>query len=166
MPLPVKVKDVADELEMLSDEFRSFLNRKTGEILNLPVNILGVAEELEEDVDDEEVDLLEWEKPLFEDARRLVESEDFLRLPDKYEVHEYKIMERFCDTVEDDRMAENLFRAIRGRGAFRRFKDTLYRFEIEKDWYDFRRRALEGIAVDWLEFHEIPYISGDERKAD
>jgi hypothetical protein len=49
----------------------------------------------------------------------------FVEIPsfDSYEA--YGVMEAFIDTVTDDRLANQLQRAITGRGAFRRFKDVL-----------------------------------------
>ncbi|MEN6446654.1 MAG: UPF0158 family protein, partial [Syntrophaceae bacterium] len=48
-----------------------------------------------------------------------------------------------------------------GRGAFRRFKDSIHRRGIEKDWYQYRDERLEEIIIDWLEAKEIPFIRGD-----
>jgi hypothetical protein len=53
-------------------------------------------------------------------------------------------MERFIGTVRDDRLRERLWRAIRRRGAFRRFKDLLARHPQEKDaWFDFKEARLQ-----------------------
>lgn len=38
----------------------------------------------------------------------------------------------------DSKNASKLERAIQGRGAFRRFKDTVYYMGIEQQWYDFQ----------------------------
>jgi hypothetical protein len=46
---------------------------------------------------------------------------------------------------------------IRGRGAFRRFKDCILKYEIEEEWYRFRQEELEKIAIEWLEVNHIPY---------
>jgi hypothetical protein len=48
--------------------------------------------------------------------------EYYLELPNKYDVNEYEIMEEFCLTVSDQRKQDSLLRAIKGKGAFRRFK--------------------------------------------
>jgi hypothetical protein len=42
-----------------------------------------------------------------------------------------------------------LFDAIRGGGAFRRFKDKIYYLGIEQDWYDFKEKSLMRIAKEW-----------------
>ena len=48
-------------------------------------------------------------------------------------------------------------RAIHGRGAFRMFKDTLYRHKMEKSWFAYRTAALEQIARDWCEKHRLSW---------
>ena len=34
MPLPVKLKDVVNEMDVLGDEWTAYLNRKTGELIH------------------------------------------------------------------------------------------------------------------------------------
>lgn len=64
----------------------------------------------------------------------------------------YRDMRDFVEQVPDRRAADLLARAIEGRGAFRRFKDTLFEFQELRDrWFAFhdvrmRRRALEWLA--------------------
>ena len=87
----------------------------------------------------------------------VLNSEDFIALPDKFEIHEWSIMERFCRSLEDSTQRGQLLDAIHGKGAFRYFKDTIHRLGIADDWYQFRREALEDIASDFLEAHEIPF---------
>ena len=35
MPLPVKLRDVVDEMEIQSDEWKAYINRKTGELISI-----------------------------------------------------------------------------------------------------------------------------------
>ncbi|WP_276662556.1 UPF0158 family protein [Syntrophomonas wolfei] len=51
-----------------------------------------------------------------------------------------------------------LLYAIRGRGAFRRFKDKVQRLGIQQQWDKFREEAFKEIAIDWCEYNNIPYI--------
>src|SRR5262245_53929055 len=93
----------------------------------------------------------------------------FIELPNKYDIHEYAIMERFC-LAQDDRLRERLLDAIRGRGAFRRFRELARERGIEESWYRYRDDALKKIAADFLEAQEIPYVdegqSGDQPETD
>ena len=63
----------------------------------------------------------------------------------------YRDMELFIASVEDPGRAERLAIAIRGRGAFRRFKDELVRWpgELER-WHAFSEERQRGRARSWL----------------
>jgi hypothetical protein len=63
----------------------------------------------------------------------------------------YGDMEDFIDLIEDRRPRELLERAIAGRGAFRRFKDTLFEFpELRETWFRFHDARLRRRAIEWL----------------
>jgi hypothetical protein len=53
---------------------------------------------------------------------------------------------------------------IRGSGAFRRFKDTVYRYGIEKDWFRFKDEAYKEIAVSWLTSYGFDYADDMNRR--
>jgi predicted nucleotidyltransferase len=63
----------------------------------------------------------------------------------------YGDMEDFIADVPDRRAADLLGRAIAGRGAFRRFKDTLFEFpELREAWFRFRDARMRRRAVEFL----------------
>jgi hypothetical protein len=63
----------------------------------------------------------------------------------------YGDMEDFIARVRDPRPRELLERAIEGRGAFRRFKDTLFEFpELREAWFRFHDARMERRALEWL----------------
>jgi hypothetical protein len=63
----------------------------------------------------------------------------------------YRDMEDFIALVRDLRARELLERAIEGRGAFRRFKDTLFEFpELRAAWFRFHDARMERRALEWL----------------
>ena len=43
-------------------------------------------------------------------------------------------------------------------GAFRRFKDAIFDFEIEDKWYEFKVNAFREMAISWLAENKIDYI--------
>lgn len=150
----VSVKDIVDEMDLQSDESSAFLNKKTGELVSLTSEDLSAAE----DEENEDIDQYpQWQKEMIVKAREVISSDDYLLLPSKFDIHEYRIMEDFCYSVPEDKIREDLLYKIRGGGAFRRFKDAIYRHGIEKEWYRFRQEELEKIAIDWLELNRIPY---------
>jgi Uncharacterised protein family (UPF0158)/Nucleotidyltransferase domain len=63
----------------------------------------------------------------------------------------YGDMEDFIGRVRDPRTRDLLERAIAGRGAFRRFKDTLLDFqELREVWFTFHDARMERRAIQWL----------------
>jgi hypothetical protein len=66
-------------------------------------------------------------------------------------------MERFCRSVDDDDMRDDLCNAIRGRGAFRYFKDRIHVYGIAKKRCRYRDEALKEITIAWCEENEIRY---------
>jgi DNA-binding transcriptional MerR regulator len=66
-------------------------------------------------------------------------------------VEAFRDMELFVDTVGDARTADRLAAAIGGRGAFRRFKDTLSAWPAETHrWYAYSEERQRGRAREWL----------------
>lgn len=64
---------------------------------------------------------------------------------------EYRDMDQFIDVVEDPQLADRLVRSIRGRGAFRRFKDVLADWPgLLQRWYGFTDDRHRGRARAWL----------------
>jgi predicted nucleotidyltransferase len=63
----------------------------------------------------------------------------------------YGDMEDFIGRVPDARARDLLERAIAGRGAFRRFKDTLLEVpELRQTWFTFHDARMERRAIEWL----------------
>jgi hypothetical protein len=68
----------------------------------------------------------------------------------------YGDMEDFIARVRDPRARELLERAIAGRGAFRRFKDTLFEFpDVRHAWFKFHDARTERRALGWLADEEL-----------
>lgn len=133
----VCLEDVADKLEETSDCWEQFLNVVTGEFEALPDGTyIEPADELAEEIEN---------------------SDDYLRLPGQYEIHEYRIMEAFADTVQDNTKSNRLFRALRGRKPYRHFKDELIYLGLDQAYYAFRYQAFLDIAREWCEGHRLPY---------
>lgn len=151
---PVSLKSVVSEMDVISDEVTAYINKKTGELCAVSEEEADIIEAGNED--DEFIP--EWQKETLPKVREVLESDDFVALPDQFEIHEYSIMERFCLSLSEERLQDELLRAIRGSGAFRRFKDAILRKEIQDDWYRFRSEAIKGIASDFLELEGIDFV--------
>ena len=64
----------------------------------------------------------------------------------------YADMAVFAEGVSDDAAGQRLERAIRGRGAFRRFKDELFEEhpDLVSAWHAFHDARANRRAVEWL----------------
>ena len=139
--MKVKLDVILDAIEMADDNYTYFLDLETGESVFL-------ADELVTGLDNEGL-----EDEIEENLER------YLRLPTKFEIHEYHIMEEFIWTLKGDR-ADKLEHAIQGRGAFRRFKDMVDRMGISQQWYDFQAEYYRKLAIEWCQEHGLEYIEG------
>lgn len=161
--MKIFIEDIADKLEEANEEWLAFLNRNTGEIVDVGRQYYGIAEELGED-GKIPVYLTEWEKKFVETAIEVVDNwEDYVELPGQFDIHEYSIMEDFAESITDNRKSAGLYQSLNGKGAFRRFKDKLYDFGMEDLWYAYKYEAYCKIAVRWCDESEISYEFKDKR---
>jgi hypothetical protein len=150
--LRVKLSDLIEGMDFQSDEQSSFLNLTTGEVVSITDEELRAAEN-EEPLEE----FPAWQHDTIRIAKDIVATDHYLPSPDRFEINEYRIMERFCLSIDDEDMRDDLCDAIRGRGAFRRFKDRMQLYGMAEEWYRYRDAALREIAVAWCEEHGIPY---------
>jgi hypothetical protein len=166
MTVAVSLRNLIGELQMLPNEGTAYLNKVTGKVILLTDDIVAMAEiegEMEfedlEDADEEiESEVPDSEIEYYEEVKRVLASvPDYLQLPSRFDIHEYEIIERFCLSIPDGKVSDVLLRKIRGSGAFRRFKDTIYQYGIENDWFKYRDEAYKEIVIAWLESNGIAY---------
>jgi hypothetical protein len=151
---PVALNELAQEMQSVFDTITVYFKRSTGEFIMVTDEHIRAAEE--ESFDDRP----EWEQEAIRMTADILAREndgDYVPLPSKYEIHEYSIMERFCHTVENSKIANDLFRSITGKGAFRRFKDAIHRHSIEEAWYRFKDEAFKEIAREWCRENYITW---------
>lgn len=153
MPLPVSLNAVVQELEILTEQSVAYINRRTGELWTLSDEDIAMAEE--EDVEEDE--LPSWQAEMLPKTREVLGSDDWVRLPSKFDIHEWEIMRRFGDSLADAECAQKIGRAIHGRGAFRMFRSTVETLGLRDEWFEFRNRALLEIAREALDELAIPY---------
>lgn len=114
-----------------------------------------------------------WADEFMECREAAEECEDdegyWVRVPDRYAQNGYGIMEDFIYSLENETAREWLSNAIRGKGAFRRFRGACERFHILDDWYDFEENAKRKQAIEWCENNGIEYemkLSQKEKEFD
>ena len=143
----VSLEKIVEGMDFQSDEVSSYLNRTTG-------NVVVISDETFSAVEDGESEDPVTGEPL-DEARAVLDGTDYIPLPDRFEINEYQIMERFAGSISDIAASNQILAAIRGSGAFRRFKDTIHALELAESWYGFRARAYEEIAIDWCKQNGI-----------
>lgn len=138
--MQARFEDIMEAIELASDESEYYYNIETGEVILRfdPVVTGRVDEEIEAELEEN------WEI--------------YIKLPTQYDINEYGIMEDFIEALSEERVQEKLATAIRGRGAFRRFKDMVYELGLEKKWYNFRDNSYKQIAMEWCKEHHIECI--------
>jgi len=153
MAVCVKLDEIIEGLESQSDESSSYLNKKTGEVVLMTDYAMRAAEENEPF---EEVP--EWERELVSIAREIIaDTGDYIQLPTKYDIDEYSIMENFCMSLEKKEIGDILYDLISGSGAFRKFKDAVYKYRIEDEWHSYRNNAIKEIAIEWCRQNNIEF---------
>ena len=141
----IRLSDIVEAMEMQNEESSFYLNLKTGEIISFYYEGSML-------IDD---DLIEEDKDLRESV---LESEDYIQIPDKFDIYEYRMMEKFCLSIPGE-MGDILHDNLSGSGAFRRFKDNINRFGIADKWYKYREESYYEIAKGWCEVNEIPFTN-------
>jgi hypothetical protein len=147
----IALREVVEAMEALSDDSVSYLDPDSGEIFTLTEEERRLAED--ESLDD----IPAWQREVLPKIRAVLTSDRLLELPDRFDIHEWSIMEGFARGQDNDRIRQELSDAIHGAGAFRMFRSLIRRLGIEQSWYQFREKALREIARDWLEEHKLRY---------
>ena len=151
-----KLSVLLDLFECQSEEQFMYYDRETGQSVMVDEIHLSALDDGDEEWID---DLSGWEEDMVEAARAVRDDDKgrFVRGPSRWEFHEYRHMQRFINTLEDPDAAGQLDDAIRGRGAFRYFKDTLYRLGLQDRWYRYRDAAIREFVIAWAEHHKIQW---------
>lgn len=151
MSVVVSLRDIVDAIESQSNESEAYLNPDTGEIVQVSEDERVLVEQ-----GDSDDDLPDWQRELIPKVREALESDRFLVLPDRFEVHEWEIMQRFSQE-QDEQARKMLLGAVHGSGAFRHFRNAVERLGLLDAWYRYREEAIQQIARDWLDEHKLAY---------
>ncbi len=126
-----------DAFENNAPEVHSYLQLSTGEVIRV---VDGIAD------------------PAMH--ARIASDPGYLRVDPVSSREQYRWMERFIATIEESEFRTRLVQAIDGKGAFRRFKDVLMAFPVDRErWFTFRSERLRTCMEGWLETHGIAAIA-------
>jgi hypothetical protein len=152
MPNAIKLSKLVEEMGAQFDGATSYLEKSTGELHMIRDEEMETA-----DADEPIEEFPEWEQEAIGVARRILESDDFIPLPNQYELHEYDIMREFCGTVKNKKIRDDLHRALDGRSPFRAFKDKIQDHDVQGEWFRYRDGALKKLAIEWCKENGIAY---------
>ena len=131
--MKVKLSDIINAMEMTDQYSENFLDRITGEIVWISDLAMTSNEQ--------------------EEAYDRLDEHGFYRLPTSFDIREYDMMEKFIDSLPEPARSR-LGRAIQGKGAFQRFKDTAGRLGVAPQWYEFQASEYKKKSIRESAFRE------------
>ncbi|MBR5109729.1 MAG: hypothetical protein IK099_06000 [Clostridia bacterium] len=134
--MKIKLSYIINAIDFTDQYSEYFLDRVTGEVV-LVNDMMMTSEEKEEICD-------------------RLDEHGFYRLPDSSDIDDYSTMESFISTLAGP-AADRLSNAISGRGAFRRFKDTIRSMGLENSWYEYQESAHKNAAIRWCEENDLEW---------
>jgi len=138
--VPVVWEAIQDAFENNAPEVHSYLHLTTGEVIRI---VDGIAD------------------PNMH--ARIVSDPSYIRIDPVSSREQYRWMERFITTVEEEDFHKKLLGAIDGKGAFRRFKDVLMHFPVDRErWFAFRAERLKVAIEAWLDTHGLVAVEREK----
>ena len=151
----IGLRDILEGMECPSDEFTAYVHRRTGRVIIVSDEALRAAKH-------GTVDRLGSEPGELADAEGILTApDDYLPLPDRFEIDEYRMMVDFAARIQDPAGRAEVSAALHGSGAFRRFKDAVHRLRLAEAWYAQRERGYEQVAREWCEAHGLAVDAGN-----
>lgn len=99
-----------------------------------------------------------WQKEYLEDLEERKKHDMFLINPiPSYE--SFGIMESFAETC-DSRQQDVLWKALRQRHPFSKFRQAVERLGILQSWYDYKQEAELKMAEEWLHENDLTIKDG------
>lgn len=138
--VPVAWEALEDAFENNAPEVHSYLHLLNGEVIRV---VDGVADPATH--------------------ARIAADSSYLRVDPVSSREQYRWMERFIATVEEGPLRQKLLQSIDGKGAFRRFKDVLVSFPVDRErWFTFRSERLRTCMESWLEAQGVEAVERPE----
>jgi hypothetical protein len=167
--LKVNLEDLKDAFDSAFDEMWHYLDLETGDVILITDEDRRQLEALLEAIDAETIEAVneaiqsndDGEKDSLYNAAQVEfgYNSRFIEIPQADSRRGYEDMEAFIETVSSRHLRELLQVAIRGKGAFRRFKDVLATYPQERErWFQFHDKRLHQRVLDWLEDENINLI--------
>ena len=149
--LKVDLEMVANAMEDVARvDMEYYLDKETGEVIFLPVEISRYVEEEDENLRGK---LLDWQKKDIKVAQDIlfINPDRYINIPEGAPCNGYDLMVEFAETIEDELLREKLSIALDERGAFRRFKNVIADYpDYREKWFKFRDERINKKVTGWL----------------
>ena len=133
--IAVRWAELETAVERNAPDTESFLDTRSGEVITLVESAPNV-EELRTKV--------------------MGGGDAYLRVEPASSREQYKWMGRFVAGVTEPVLRERLIISIDGKGAFRRFKDALLNYPVERErWFAYRGELLHWHIQEWFKRDEL-----------
>ena len=172
--LKVSLVELVGALEDGSLEAHYYLDLETGQVARVTDEIRQELEDIYQELSAEGgeprttvAEAIQRRNPPQWIAEALREADEvekgygtrYVEVPRVESRESYRDMEDFITTIEGEQLQRRLWRAIEGRGAFRRFKDVLADYPRERErWFEFKDGRLRERALGWLEEQGIELV--------
>lgn len=136
----IKLGDIEDAFNATDEFGEGFYKRSTEEIVWVLEDGFG-NDEYNDSVSDE------------------IDSnpDDYVRLPNEYDIDDYGIMKEYIYQLPAGEQAEQLESAIHHSKPFRHFRELVERFGLLDQWYKFQAQSYHDEAVAWCEENNIKF---------
>lgn len=173
--LKVDMGDLDMALNWGASEWSYYLDLETGRVIGFDEETRRMLGKLEEELYDEQDnpvttleellqerdDIHDWQKEILLDAHHVDREygQRYISIERDEPYQDYNDMDDFIATLGDERLQERLWGAIRGRGAFGRFKSTIAaRPDVEQQWYTYKDTRARERLLRWLDEQGIEPI--------
>jgi len=157
----LRLEDIVNELELISDEGNSFLNKTTGELFHISHKEF---EHIKAGLKNDTFKKV-WPVEKSFDPRKIFRNKNYIQLPTRSEINEYGIMMKFLLDISDVRIHNEVYNSMRNNnGGSSALIDIMRKYNAGDEWYKYKRKAFRQIAIDWCKnnFDSIPVCLQNE----
>ena len=155
--MKVKLQKIIDELQMRFADTTVYYNKTTGETLIVNDDDFEIVED--EDFESNIVKYPDWQKEHLKEVYKLMyeDVDDFISLPNDFDIKDSDIMEGFIETISNDNKRNKLENCMWQKGMYRKFKDMLIQLGLEEQYYKFYDEKLKEITIEWCKENNLEY---------
>lgn len=158
------MKKLKIDLELLYQSFvfenedlcKEYLDTDTGDIINIPEEIIKIIEE-----EADEKNLEDWQKELLVEAYAVAadNKERYILIPNINPSYLDGALESFIENIDSDSLKDKLTTTLNEEVPMRSFKNVLCDYPDELDlWYSYEEQKGKEYVIDWLRERNIQIV--------